>query len=83
MLNEIRKDHAGLRVVFALALVTVIACLFTGCATVAKIGAVLEATGGVMEKIGEVVSDGAVGDITHGTDAVGITSTAPVSEPAK
>lgn len=83
MMNEIRKDRAGMRLVLVLALLTLFGTVFSGCATVAKVGTVFQDAGTMLTDIGGVMSAGPVADITHGTDAVGITSTAPVVEPAK
>lgn len=65
------------RVLAALAAVVILA----GCSTISRVGAVLEATGEVVGKVGAVLSEGATGDIKSGTDAVGITAAA--AEPAK
>lgn len=56
----------------------------TGCATVARVGHVLEAAGETIGAIGGVLVDGAAKDLKSGTDAVGITApaTAPTVAPA-
>lgn len=59
------------------------ALLLSGCSTVARVGAVLEATGEVVGKVGAVLSEGATADIRSGTDSVGITdAAAPAPAPA-
>lgn len=65
------------RILAALAVVVLLA----GCHTIARVGAVLEATGAVVGEVGAVISEGAVGDIKTGTDTVGLTAAA--AEPAK
>ena len=83
MLDEIRKDRAGMRLVLVLALLTLFGTVFSGCGTLGKVGVVFEDAGKTLTDIGGVLSAGPVTDLKHGTDAVGITSTAQAPEPAK